>query len=293
LRLLTNLHPAVVLVYIVSLLGVVMFTRHPLVIALALMGSVLFLVAAVGMQAAGKVLGLSFLLILLVTLTNPLFMHRGVTPLFVIFGKVVTMESLMYGFVSGAMLAAVILWFKGIGTVMTSDKFLYLFGRIFPKLSLILSMSFRFIPLFARQIRGVYQVQKTMGMYDSRAISDRFLGGARVFSAVLTWALENAIDTANSMRARGYGIPGRTSFSLFAFGKTDGIALIVALILGTSAALGAWSGALDFTYYPAVSAPEPELADLAVWILIGVMMLLPAMIEIADRMLWNLYRSRM
>ena len=53
MRLLTNLHPAVVLVYIVSLLGVVMFTRHPLVIALALMGSVLFLVAAVGMQAAG------------------------------------------------------------------------------------------------------------------------------------------------------------------------------------------------------------------------------------------------
>jgi energy-coupling factor transport system permease protein len=114
-----------------------------------------------------------------------------------------------------------------------------------------------------------------------------------VFSAVLTWALENAIDTANSMRARGYGIPGRTSFSLFTFGKTDGIALIVTLILGASAALGAWNGALDFTYYPAVSAPEPELADPAVWILIGVMMLLPAMIEIADRMLWNLYRSRM
>lgn len=281
------------LAYIASLMGVIMFTRHPLVIALAYIGAVLFLVAAEGMQGARKALGLSILLILLVTLTNPLFMHRGATPLFVVFSKVVTLESLLYGGVSGAMLAAVILWFKGYGTVMTSDKFLYLFGRISPKLSLVLSMAIRFIPLFVRQIRGVYQVQKTMGLYDSRAVSDRFLGGARVFSAVLTWALENAIDTANSMRARGYGLPGRTSFSLFAFGKTDWYALIATLILAASAAFGAWRGALEFTYYPVISAPGPALSDLAVWILIGIMMLLPAMIEIADRMLWNSYRSKM
>ena len=273
-------------------MGVVMFTRHPLVIALALTGAVFFLVAAEGIRSAKKPLGLSALLILLVTLTNPLFMHRGVTPLFVVFGKLVTLESLLYGAVSGAMLAAVILWFRGYSTVMTSDKFLYLFGRVFPKLSLILSMAFRFIPLFVRQIRGVYQVQKTMGMHDSRALSDRFLGGARVFSAVLTWALENAIDTADSMRARGYGLPGRTSFSLFSFGKADRIALTATLTLAGAAAFGAWTGALDFTYYPAISRPEVDMADPVVWILIGVMMLLPAMIETADRMLWNSYRSK-
>lgn len=292
MRFLGNLHPAVLLAYIASLMGVVMFTRHPLVIALALTGAVFFLVAAEGIRSAKKPLGLSALLILLVTLTNPLFMHRGVTPLFVVFGKLVTLESLLYGAVSGAMLAAVILWFRGYSTVMTSDKFLYLFGRVFPKLSLILSMAFRFIPLFVRQIRGVYQVQKTMGMHDSRALSDRFLGGARVFSAVLTWALENAIDTADSMRARGYGLPGRTSFSLFSFGKADRIALTATLTLAGAAAFGAWTGALDFTYYPAISRPEMDMADPVVWILIGVMMLLPAMIETADRMLWNSYRSK-
>lgn len=292
MRFLGNLHPAVLLAYIASLMGVVMFTRHPLVIALALTGAVFFLVAAEGIRSAKKPLGLSALLILLVTLTNPLFMHRGVTPLFVVFGKLVTLESLLYGAVSGAMLAAVILWFRGYSTVMTSDKFLYLFGRVFPKLSLILSMAFRFIPLFVRQIRGVYQVQKTMGMHDSRALSDRFLGGARVFSAVLTWALENAIDTADSMRARGYGLPGRTSFSLFSFGKADRIALTATLTLAGAAAFGAWTGALDFTYYPAISRPEVDMADPVVWILIGVMMLLPAMIETADRMLWNSYRSK-
>lgn len=292
MRFLTNLHPAVLLAYIATVMGLVMFTRHPLVIGLALGGAVLFLLASEGLQSSKKVLGISLLLILLVTLTNPLFMHRGATPLFVIFGKVATLESLLYGGVSGAMLAAVILWFKGYGTVMTSDKFLYLFGRIFPKLSLVLSMALRFIPLFVRQIRAVYQAQKTLGLYDSGALSDRFLGGARVFSAVLTWALENAIDTAHSMRARGYGLPGRTSFSLFSFGKTDRQALAAIALLAAAAVFGAWKGTLDFRYYPVVRMPETAPIDLAVWTLIGLMMLLPAMIEVADRMLWNSYRSK-
>ncbi len=292
MRFLTNLHPAVLLAYIATVMGLVMFTRHPLVIGLALGGAVLFLLASEGLQSSKKVLGISLLLILLVTLTNPLFMHRGATPLFVIFGKVATLESLLYGGVSGAMMAAVILWFKGYGAVMTSDKFLYLFGRIFPKLSLVLSMALRFIPLFVRQIRAVYQAQKTLGLYDSGALSDRFLGGARVFSAVLTWALENAIDTAHSMRARGYGLPGRTSFSLFSFGKTDRRALAAIALLAAAAVFGAWRGTLEFTYYPAVRMPETAPIDLAVWTLIGLMMLLPAMIEVADRMLWNSYRSK-
>lgn len=292
MRFLTNLHPTVLLAYIATVMGLVMFTRHPLVIGLALGGAVLFLLASEGLQSSKKVLGISLLLILLVTLTNPLFMHRGATPLFVIFGKVATLESLLYGGVSGAMMAAVILWFKGYGAVMTSDKFLYLFGRIFPKLSLVLSMALRFIPLFVRQIRAVYQAQKTLGLYDSGALSDRFLGGARVFSAVLTWALENAIDTAHSMRARGYGLPGRTSFSLFSFGKTDRQALAAIALLAAAAVFGAWKGTLDFRYYPVVRMPETAPIDLAVWTLIGLMMLLPAMIEVADRMLWNSYRSK-
>lgn len=292
MRLLSNLHPAVLLAYIVVLMGVIMFTRHPLVILLAYAGAALFLVAAEGMPAAKKILGISLILILLVTLTNPLFMHRGVTPLFVLFGKAVTAESLFYGFVSGAMLAAVILWFKGYGTIMTSDKFLYLFGRVFPKLSLILSMAIRFVPLFIRQIRQVYQVQKMLGLHDSPALSDRFLGGARVFSAVLTWALENAIDTANSMRARGYSLPGRTSFSLFCFGRIDFYALIVLTLLALPAALGAQQGLLEFTYYPAISWSGTEWTDLVFWVPVGLMMLLPAMIEIADRLIWNTYRSK-
>jgi energy-coupling factor transport system permease protein len=46
------------------------------------------------------------------------------------------------------MLAAVISWFSCYNAVMTSDKFVYLFGRVIPALSLILSMTLRFVPKF-------------------------------------------------------------------------------------------------------------------------------------------------
>ncbi len=42
---------------------------------------------------------------------------------------------------------------------------------------------------------------------------------------MVTWSLENAIETADSMRARGYGLPGRTSFSIYRFDSRDSSAL--------------------------------------------------------------------
>ena len=40
-------------------------------------------------------------------------------------------------------------------------------------------------------------------------------------SILVTWALENAIETADSMKSRGYGLRGRTAFSIYRF--TEGI----------------------------------------------------------------------
>ena len=61
------------------------------------------------------------------------------------------------------MLAAVALWFSCLSAVMTSDKFIYLFGRMIPALSLVLSMTLRFVPRFKRQFQAVAQAQRYMG----------------------------------------------------------------------------------------------------------------------------------
>ena len=57
-------------------------------------------------------------------------------------------------------LGTAVLWFMGWNAVMTSDKFVYLFGRILPSLSLTLSMGLRFVPRLLRRTREVAQAQK-------------------------------------------------------------------------------------------------------------------------------------
>src|SRR5699024_11929166 len=95
--------------------------------------------------------------------------------------------------------------------LMTSDKFIYLFGKAIPKLSLVISMALRFIPLFKTQIKKISQTQKTLGIYTSKSMVDRVLSGIRTFNSLLTWSFENSITQADSMKSRGYGLKGRRS----------------------------------------------------------------------------------
>ena len=89
-------------------------------------------------------------------LVNPAFNHEGATILtYLPSGNPLTLESILYGAAAAAMLAAVVTWFSCYTAVMTSDKFVYLFGRIIPALSLVLSMTLRFVPKFQAQLQVV------------------------------------------------------------------------------------------------------------------------------------------
>lgn len=68
-------------------------------------------------------------------------------------------------------------------------------------------MGLRFVPRLLRRTREVAQAQKL-----ARPAERGWLAGirraGRVVSIVVTWALENALDTADSMKSGGYGLPG-------------------------------------------------------------------------------------
>jgi len=292
LRFFSNLHPIVLFTHFISVLGIIMFSMNPALIAVSFAGAVVFALSSEGVKAVRKTFLFAGFFILIVALTNPLFTHNGVTTLFFAFGRAYTKEALLYGTAAGFMLASVFIWCRTYTNVITPDKFVYLFGKALPKLSLVLSMSLRFIPLFVRKVRSVSEVQSTMGLYSGESLADRFFSGARVFSSVLTWSLENAIDTANSMKARGYGIPGRSSFSLFRFTKKD--ALMLGLITGSAAcSYGVLAaGLLDYSYYPALQSFGVGTFSCAGMIAVSFVMFLPSAVETTERILWKFYTSR-
>ena len=197
-----------------------MVSMHPVIIFASLAGGFLLYGAQKGWRKLISEMGFFLVLFVLMSLANPLFIHNGETVLFFMNDNPITLEAIIYGGVSSLMIVGVLLWCRCYGAILTTDKFLYLFGRLIPKLGLILSMAFRFIPLFRTQIRKINQAQKTMGMYASDSVTDKIGSGIRVFDSLVSWSMENSIDTADAMKARGYGLKGRTNLHSFPLPET-------------------------------------------------------------------------
>lgn len=287
-----NYHPLVLLVYFLSVLLVAMFVSNPVLQIFALLGGILFCLM---LQKRSEIIGnIGFYIpmFLMVAITNPLFSHNGVTPLFFLNGNPVTLEAFIYGIAIAVMVIGVMMWCKCYSEIMTSDKFLYLFGKAIPKLSLILSMALRFIPMFKRQMHKVNRAQKAMGLYSSKSVVDKIRSAMRVFMAMISWSLENSMETSASMKARGYGMKGRTNFSLFRFHANDAALLTVCILLLGMTMVGVALGATVFYYYPRISELNLSFYAIAVYISFGILSFLPFLIEIKEALVWKYYISK-
>ena len=280
-------HPALLFLGYGLALVFSMISLHPFVIAASLTGSFLLFLAMFGWKKFFSELLFCLGIFVLLSLANPLFVHDGETLLFFLNDNPVTLESMIYGGMSSLMIISVLLWCKCYGSILTTDKFLYLFGKTIPKLGLILSMTFRFIPLFKLQIRKISQTQKTMGLYPSDGITDKMRSGMRVFDSLVAWSMENSIDTADAMKARGYGHPGRTSFSLFRFRTRDGI--LLAVFGGLAAAIFTCfsAGGYSFFYYPYVMKLVIGWKEGISAVMILVFFCIPGIIELEEKRKWS------
>ena len=137
-------HPVLNFFYFGVVLVFTMFNQHPVFLGISYIAALSYSFILNGVK---KTMKQSFLFtlpgLLIVALLNPMFNHYGVTMLYYIesSGNWVTLEALVYGVVLGAVMFVVIQWFSCYNQIMTSDKFVYLFGWIIPALSLVLSMA--------------------------------------------------------------------------------------------------------------------------------------------------------
>jgi energy-coupling factor transport system permease protein len=251
----TTYHPIINFSYFCVVLIIGMFFNHPVVLGISLFSAIVYSILLLGWKKSLKFNFLFMLpMMIIVALINPMFNHAGVTILFYLDnGNPITFESIVYGVVMAIMLVIVIIWFSCYNKIMTSDKFIYLFGRIIPALSLIFSMVLRFVPKFKAQLKVISNGQKCIGRDVSNGnIIARARHGVTILSIMITWALENAIETADSMNARGYGLKGRTAFSLYRFDKRDGVLLIIMSLLLMTFLGGMISGSTFAQYNPTI-----------------------------------------
>ena len=282
--------PVAVTVYFMAEAGVAMFSMHPVILALSLFGALSLYFTRNGSNGM-RSHALYLLLFLVMALINPLTHHNGVTVLFVLNDNPVTLEACLYGLAASGMIVSVLYWFRSYSQIMTSDKLLYLFGRFSPRLALTVSMALRYIPLFKQQAKKVNDAQKALGLYKDDNPIDAMRGGMRVFSVMVTWALENGVITADSMAARGYGVTRRSFFARRRFGAKDACLTASALVLALFSVWPAAFGGVRFVFYPALSAVPSDGMSIASYLCYGVLTLLPSLIEWGDELKWRFLKS--
>ena len=203
-------HPAVSFAYFALVIACAMLLMHPVCLVLSTLGGGWYVARLLGGKGLRRHLLWLLPMALLAAALNPAFVHQGVTILaYLPSGNPLTLESLLYGLAAGAMLSAVALWFVCVTDVITSDKVVYLFGRVIPALSLLLSMILRFVPRFVRRLRAVAQAQRHLGRDTQTGAPVRRVRSAlRVFSIVVTGAwkagsLPPIVCAAGAMACRG------------------------------------------------------------------------------------------
>lgn len=289
----SKLHPLVNFIFFAFVLGFSMFIMNPVCLMLSLVCALANALYLNGIKAVRLCLKFVFPMALLITIINPVFNHQGVTILtYFAWGNPLTLESIVYGAASAVMLSSVVLWFSVFNSVITSDKFVYLFGRIIPSLSLVISMAMRFVPKFMTQFKNVRNAQRCIGRdISDGSIVNRIKNGIRITSIMLSWSMENAVETADSMKSRGHGIKGRTAYSIYRFDKRDLSVLTAVVLLGVAVTFSAFSGIIGFNYFPSIKGTLTDMFSIMTFVCFGMLMLVPIILNVKEELKWRRLRS--
>lgn len=210
-------HPLALLIYYISAIAPAMFVNDAQSVLASWLVGMLWLGALRRSFPAGQLLfGVAAAFVM--ALVNALVSHGGATELLFINGRAVTLEAIRSGALTGFMLSAVLVWFACFSENMTSEKLLALMGRL-PKFGLLASMVLRLVPEYTARFQ---KVRRAAQVNSAEETSDTPAGYLRITSAVFTWALENSMQTADSMELRGYA-SGKKRYAPYRLKIRDGI----------------------------------------------------------------------
>lgn len=287
----SGFHPVVNFLFFVAALGLTMFIQQPVYLLISLISGCAYLLYLQGKKGFFRQAGCLVPILVMMAIMNPVFNHEGVTILWYLPNdNPITLEAICFGLASAVMMGASIVWFNCCNTVFTSDKIIYLFGRVIPALSLLISMTLRFVPRFKNFLQSVMRTQQAM--HKPENTKEKLQQAHAAFSATVSWAIEQSIVSADSMKSRGYGVQGRTAFSIYIFEKRDGITIALLVLLCAGAVMPHMVGLMGWTYYPSLSGELLGPVQIIAYLCYVGMCNLPLIINLMEDRKWNALRSK-
>ena len=288
-------HPVINFTFFIEAIAFGMILLHPGFLMVSLLLSALYFLTIKGSKGWKFICGMLPLLLML-SLMNPLFNTGGEHVLFYYGkGRPYTLEALGYGAALAVMMVSVLIWFACYNSVMTSDKFLYLFGKAAPSVTLVLTMVLRMVPSYKNKVMQLNGARQCIGKgINCGSRKEKLDHSMKLLSALTGWALEGSVITADSMRSRGFGCKKRTNFSLYRFEKKDKVLLAGMIFLTGVLLYCCFHGAVQVSYTPEFSAGD--LYDPYVIVALTVyaaFLAIPSAINIWEEIRWRSLKSDM
>lgn len=283
-----GLHPTTAFLFFVLAFAATLCFSHPLLLFASFTCAFAYSIKLLKKAAVKSFFCFHFPMIFLVAAINFAFSHYGVTTLLQMQnGNRFTLEAIVYGFVFGVKASCLILWLSVFNEIIDGDKFIFLFGKLSPRTALVISMVLRFIPLFKEKSKEIEDARKGLGI-DSKSgkITNRIKNSSHALSILITLILENAIDTADSMTARGYGAGRRKPYNNYTFSKTD--AVFIALSALSAVLLIVFRGSFYAVYNPVIEVTAPDFLGIITLLLFILLGFLPLIYDIWEEKLWSM-----
>ena len=278
-------HPAVNLIYFAAVLVGTITFQHPVFLAVSFLCAFAYSVKRNGWKAL--VFDLCLLpLVGVFALYYSSYTHFGMTVLSQnMVGNNMTLESLVFGAVLGVIGAGVCMWFSCVFSVFTTDKMVYLFGKLSPRLSLFLAISLRMIPRIKKEAGRINMAQQGIGRGVNQGdLWQRFRNCLRILSMLITWTIDSLTVASESMRSRGSSLRGRKAFSIYRFDNRDRAYVIGLFLCITLTMMAVLLKQTDMVYDPRIVWTKVNPLFCVGY---GVLCLMPLGLE-----LWTEYRFR-
>ncbi len=289
----SDIHPYVQIGLYVLIMAVTMIVMHPVILIISFASAVIYNFFLKKRACFKFLLTLVLPVMLFAAVINPLFNHEGITILTYLSDNPITKESILYGIYSSIMFGAVLMWFSCFNATVTSDKLIYVFSPLLPSLSLVISMTLRFVPHFKQQMNKIILSRQGIGEgVKKEKLKDRAKNSVAILSAMTGLALEGSIETADSMRSRGFNSTKRTLYSRYRF-RTGDVLLTVFSVFSTAVLVCACAmKEIKYVFYPVFIINSANAFSCITYVLFALVCMLPVTVNITEEITWRVLRSK-
>jgi energy-coupling factor transport system permease protein len=268
------MNPRALAAWSAATLGCVLLTNNPVYRVLLLLAGANLVLAVAPRRVRPLAVGLG-IAGLFALLLNSLLAHAGshvyarVPTSIPLVGGPLTLESAIYGLDIAAGLAAALLAVAPLSLAADPADLVDALPAGLERTGAALAASLSLVPGVARTFVAVSEAQRMRGWRPRGPRS-----WTEVLVPVMLTAIEDSIQLAEAMAARGYGAGGRSHYLRLAWGRRDSLVLLVAVVAAVGFAAARATGALgDWYPYPTLTFPPVE----PVLVLLCLLLALPAL----------------